>query len=122
MALFALPPAGATVRSPIEEKEVFARQVIAFVAVDDAGGLAEIVRYPFTTRREGQQITITSPEKFVEQYSRIMTERTKQDILSADVDSIFSNWQGFMLGQGGIWFEHVEAEGFRIIAINSLSA
>lgn len=106
---------------PVLDEKTFAEQVIAYVRHDDREALAPLINYPFTIRRNGEQIVIASEKEFVENYQQIINEETKQDILKTDVTQLFQNQYGTMMGNGGIWFESFGEKGLLIYAINDMS-
>lgn len=106
--------------APAYDEAAFARVVIDAAAQGDAVGLSALVRYPLTIRRDGERMTVTDPAGFVAAYDRIIGPEIRADLLSADPENLFANWEGLMIGQGSVWFDGSGGDGYHIIAINDM--
>jgi hypothetical protein len=96
------------------------------IAAGDAEGMAELIAYPLEVKLNGQPTTIDTPEAFAKNYRQILTEPVIQAIANQQVDDLFVNWQGIMIGDGQVWLNGVypnddlsQPVEARIIAINN---
>jgi hypothetical protein len=106
--------------------------VEAFQAIQEAvdGGdpetVAEWVAYPISVDIDGEQMTISEAETFVEYYDSIVTEDIAEIIINQRFADLFVNADGAMFGSGEVWLtaicnnEDCSDTSVRIIAIQSV--
>lgn len=73
------------------------------VADDDKAAFAEWVSYPIKVTADGEEMSIGSPEQFVEHYDNIVTDEIKTAITDQSWADLFVNYQGIMFGNGQVW-------------------
>ena len=73
------------------------------VADDDKAAFAEWVSYPIKVTADGEEMSIGSPEQFVEHYDNILTDEIKAAITDQSWVDLFVNYQGIMFGNGQVW-------------------
>ena len=71
---------------------------------NDSVQIAKQVFYPFHAALEGYKGTVDIYDKksFLKFYHLIFNERMRSYIISENLDSIFSNWEGIALGRGNL--------------------
>ena len=106
--------------------------VAAFQGIQNAvdGGdpdtVAEWVAYPISVDVDGEAMTISDAETFVEYYDSIVTEDIAQTIINQRFADLFVNADGAMFGSGEMWLtsicnnEDCTDTDVRIIAIQSM--
>jgi hypothetical protein len=101
----------------------FVAELQKLVREGDKAGIAERVGYPLRVNRmvDGKRRhgTIRDQKQFVEEYYRLFNHGVRAAILKPDAARcLFANDQGFMIGNGKVWFEETAAKQFRISALN----
>jgi hypothetical protein len=80
--------------------------------------LSEMIDYPIPVNINNDRVMINNAQEFIDNYDTLINDNVKQAILSLDYESIFSNYQGVMLGDGQIWLGSTD-NGLKIIVINN---
>lgn len=100
--------------------EEFGDWIIICIKNNDKENLAELIHYPITPWTNPENGVIKDKQQFIEFYNQIITEDIKKSIVETDLNNIFSNWQGSMLGNGELWFSKItDSEGYFITSINA---
>ncbi|WP_141499699.1 hypothetical protein [Paenibacillus luteus] len=73
------------------------------VAANDKKAVANLIAYPLRVNHDGKSVEITSKKQFISKYNQIITDQVKKKLLAQDVDKVFVNWKGIMIGDGEIW-------------------
>lgn len=76
---------------------------------DDRAAVAALVSYPLHLRGEAELIVETADE-LVAQYEQIFTEAVRAKVLEQQLDELFVNSNGVMIGDGEVWFSGIYAE------------
>lgn len=79
--------------------------------------IANIFSFPMRLNSDKEKIIINSKKDFIINYNQIVTETIIELILKADINELFVNYQGFMIGDGEIWFNPYDG----IITINIIN-
>ena len=91
------------------------------VAEDDRKTVVSMIRYPFATYDLGEKIKdYPTPEDVLADYDLLFNQEVKDAIASANMDNIFANQEGIMLGQGEIWFNNASGE-LKINAVQNIN-
>ncbi|MDB5534136.1 MAG: hypothetical protein JWO28_2451 [Hyphomicrobiales bacterium] len=103
--------------------EDFARDVQKAVSTGDAAWLADHARYPMKAFGKKQTMVIKNRKAFIASASKILGPKLKAAVLAQDLENLFRNYQGVMIGQiQNIWFYNISEGGekndFKIITIN----
>jgi hypothetical protein len=79
-----------------------------------------MVHYPLKFNTSKKNSLIEDRKQFLRQYARIMDAAVRSKILD-DKSSrcLFANWQGFMIGDGEVWFQESSPGLFEIITVNA---
>jgi hypothetical protein len=99
------------------EATVFLSRLQELVRNDDKKALARLVRYPLYFNRGRQKEKIAGEAVFLGRYAEIFTPRVKQAVLEQRPQEINSDHNGYMIGNGEVWFDDW-GQGLRIITIN----
>ena len=106
---------GPTVAS---EARSFLVRLQRIVKTGDKKQLASLIHYPIRVLDGDHSIEISSPSRFVEKYSSILTPDVKHAILAQSATCLFGNGQGMMIGRGQLWFQKESSGDMKIITIN----
>lgn len=98
----------------------FAKHVMKLVKSGKKKALAKMIVFPIRVRLNGEETNIVDAEEFVSHYSQIADKKWKASVLGTDVNEMFSNYMGYSLGDGSVWFsKQVDRKGYWIYAINN---
>jgi len=78
-----------------------------------------MIRYPLAVHIDNRTLRIHTPEEFLHNYDRVMNRAVRKAI--ADPQSfrcLFFSSQGFMIGDGEVWFQKSSAGAYKIISVN----
>jgi hypothetical protein len=106
---------GPTVAS---EARSFLVRLQRIVKTGDKKQLASLIHYPVRVLDGDHSIEISSPSRFVEKYSSILTPDVRHAILAQSATCLFGNGQGMMIGRGQLWFQKESSGDMKIITIN----
>jgi hypothetical protein len=88
-----------------QEIDCFLESLKKAVTQDDPAETAKLLSYPCRWNTKKHHKAIKSEKEFIQNYKFIMTGKVKQAILCTCIDDLFVNSQGFMLGNGEVWFD-----------------
>jgi hypothetical protein len=91
----------------------------AAVRADDLTKVARMVQYPLKVIVGDKRLRIKSRAVFLRDYAKIMTPHVKKMLDEQTAQCLFGNSQGFMVGDGEIWFTEMEKGVHRIISVNT---
>lgn len=125
-----LPPApaqscpGSTVDDNNAQMAVPARAFVqhlqTLVASDDRQQIATLIAYPLRINRGPKNRTlIRSRADFLAHYDSIITPKVRSALANKNAARcLFYNSNGFMIGNGEIWFDGDSASSLKIISMN----
>ncbi len=105
-----------------EEAQTFFNKVKAANAARDARAMAKLVAFPLTLN--GKK-SIKTESAFITRYNEIFNANVIKTVEQQKYETLFSNYQGAMFGDGQVWFSALcdqracETYKLRIIAINN---
>jgi hypothetical protein len=99
--------------------ENFGKQIKLNIMEDKRQEFADLINYPINVTINNKKISINSSEEFIQRYNDIITSDFKNKLSNSYTKYLFSNSMGVMLGDGEIWFDKFNDQGFRIYAINN---
>lgn len=103
-----------------EDPYKFAQEIIRLVEEEKKDELARLISFPIRVDVDGDETYVQNKMEFVEIYDQIANEQWKSGVLHADVSQMISNYMGYGMGSGKIWFaEVIGQEGYWIYAINN---
>ena len=72
------------------------------------------MRFPLRVSTSKKRLEINDREEFLYNYDQILTLKVKAKI-GDEMSSkcLFANWQGFMVGDGKVWFTELSSRTFR---------
>lgn len=88
------------------------------VAQGNKAKVAAFGAYPMNVYTGGKKQTIANAQAFVQNYDAIMTSKVKSAITAQQVNQLFVNWEGVMVGNGEVWLTQSGSSKCSIIAIN----
>jgi hypothetical protein len=74
------------------------------VAANDSSAVARLIAYPLRVNALSGTYKVPNRAAFLGRYRQIFTPKIREAILAQVADSLFSNWQGVMIGNGDVWF------------------
>ena len=88
--------------------ENFAKTIVDLVKNDKKDKIADLVKYPLSTKIAGKKTTIADKAAFIKNYSKIVTADLKKEIVKAKTTDLFARYNGVMLGGNSknIWFNN----------------
>lgn len=101
------------------EAEKFAEEIIDTVNTKDMKALGDMVEYPISINVDGKLTTISNKDEFASLKFKSVFDDEMIDTLNSST-TLFSNWRGFMIGEGNhnIWLSPVEnSSNLKIISI-----
>ena len=107
----------------VTDYAAFKEQFLAFqraVAQDDREQAATFALYPIRVNVGKVAVNVADTDAFVKQYDRILTEDVRKALAAQDVNTLFANSKGIMVGNGEIWFGVAPGtpEKYGIISVN----
>jgi hypothetical protein len=97
----------------------FFRRLQSAVERNDRSAIAGVVFYPL---RVSGEYRIQNRTALLRHFDRIFDAKVRKAITSQVPECIFGNWQGFMAGNGEVWFErYANNPTFKVTAVNSES-
>ena len=73
------------------------------VAKHDAATVASLIHYPIKVNPGKHPFTVKDPKAFIKDYDKIITPDISDAILKQKYETLFSNTQGAMIGDGQVW-------------------
>lgn len=101
------------------DAEKFAEEIINVVDTKDMKALGNMIEYPISINVDGKLTTISNKDEFAKLKFKSVFDDEMIDTLNSST-TLFSNWRGFMLGEGNhnIWFSPSETgSDLKIISI-----
>lgn len=74
---------------------------------NDRKKVAGLIEYPLLTSLHGKRVNIRRAAVLLSHYDEIFDDGVRCAILGASAKSVWGNWQGFMIGNGEIWFDGI---------------
>jgi len=87
------------------------------VAKNNKAAVADSITFPLRVNHNGKSVMIKTKKDFIAKYDKIMTATVKKKLLAQNVDKLFVNWKGVMVGDGEVWLGQTK-DHISIIAIN----
>ena len=94
------------------------------VRTGDKKAIASEISYPLSRQRNCKRqtypyIDAVPHSNSSSAYDRLFTENVKSAVLNPTaISCLFGNYQGFMIGDGQLWFQETSPGNFHIFAIN----
>ena len=97
----------------------FLSELKSAVELSDKTKVAGMAKFPLRVSTPAKRLEIKDREEFLYNYDHIFTP----DIVAKITDEksfrcLFANRQGFMVGDGEVWFREVTPGTFRIVTVN----
>jgi hypothetical protein len=120
----AISPSDRELNTGLSDAEVkaFFEKVKAASAAQDARAMAKLVKFPL---RVNGKMSVKSSRRLIARYSNVFNNVVTQAIETQRYETLFSNYQGVMMGDGQVWFNKVcrqkacTSYATRIIAVNN---
>jgi hypothetical protein len=128
-AMFAAPGARAAENTHMTNTGMTDAEVRTFLielkraaSTRDVKGMAALTKFPL---RVNGKTSIKNERAFIGKYRKIIKKRVRLAIEKQPYETLFSNYQGVMIGDGELWFARVcdqpacTSQSPRIIAVNN---
>ena|SRR5258708_3931651 len=100
--------------------EKFFHNLQEAMARGDRVRIASMVSYPITVMIAGRKVRLRNRAEFLRRYNVAINLRVKHAVAGQNVENLFVNYQGVMIGDGEIWFNQPSrSKLIKIIAINN---
>jgi len=95
-----------------EDFKKFFQEFQKFVEEDEKEQIANLIQYPLRN--------VENKEEFLLSYEELFNVKVKTAVRNQNIEQIWRNYQGVMIGYGEIWFsQRPDGNGYWIIAINN---
>jgi hypothetical protein len=102
-----------------KRSRAFLRKLRSAVREGNKRQVASMLRYPIDVSIADKIFRVNNPEEFMHNYERIVDGSVKAAILDEKPSRcLFSNSEGFMVGDGEVWFDEVSPGVFKVITFN----
>ncbi len=97
----------------------FLSELKSAVEQDQRSKVAIMIRFPLKVGTPKKRLVIKDREEFLYNYEHILTAKVKAKI-GDEMSSkcLFANWQGYMVGDGEVWFTEMISGALKIITFN----
>jgi hypothetical protein len=97
----------------------FLSELKSAVEQDQRSKVANMIRFPLKVGTPKKRFVIKDREEFLYNYDHILTAKVKAKI-GDEMSSkcLFANWQGYMVGDGEVWFTEMTSGALKIISFN----
>lgn len=85
----------------------FFQQLQTAVRTGNKTALASMVSYPMRATHNGKRIQIRTRQQFLQMYPQLFNRAVVCAIKKAKDSDVWGNYQGFMIGNGVIWWDAV---------------
>lgn len=121
----------ASTRPDCPDAIAFFQKLQMAVKAGDKAQLASMVSYPLRTSQHGQRVQIRNRQQLLQAYSQVFKPAVECAIKAAKPSAVWGNYQGFMVGNGVIWWDQIIPASvknpqpnsgkypFKIIAVNN---
>lgn len=96
----------------------FLASLKAAVRASDKDRIAAMVRYPLRVNTKRGHRSVRTRAEFLKDYDRIFNGAVRASVVSQSPDCLFANWQGVMIGGGGVWFQQQKNGAMRTETLN----
>jgi hypothetical protein len=85
------------------QEKTFVQALKVAISNNDKHWVATHVLYPITEDINGRAVEIKNSTQFEKRYNDIITGNVKNAVITQDLNNLFTNSQGVMIGNGQIW-------------------
>ncbi len=97
----------ASTRPDCPEAIAFLLKLQVAVNAGDKAQVASMVNYPLRAGLNGKNVQIRTRAQFLKDYPKLFTPQVICAITSARNSDVWGNYQGFMIGNGVIWWDQI---------------
>ncbi len=102
-----------------KESRAFVASLKAATEANDRTSVSSMIRYPLAVHIGDRTFRVHTSEEFLHNYDRVMNRAVRKAI--ADPQSskcLFFSPDGFMIGDGEVWFQKSSAGVYKVITVN----
>jgi len=86
------------------EAEAFLLRLQTNAVAGNADGIAESVFYPINVTVNGQTVSLTSSDEFIQNYNQVFNDKILTALSETATDALMSGAEGISIGDGELWF------------------
>jgi hypothetical protein len=102
------------------KSRIFLRHLQDAVRNGDKSQIARMTQYPLKVFSGNDTILVRDRKQLISTYNDVFVESVRRRILDDKASRcLFANAQGFMIGNGELWFTQFGNDDFKIISINT---
>lgn len=95
-----------------QEEVTFVKSLQVALESDNRNWISESLSYPLKVTTQNGEKIVSNKEELLNDFESIFNCEIKKSVKQQDLNNIFSNWQGLMLGSDGqVWITTVEDDG-----------
>jgi hypothetical protein len=99
----------------------FLARLQSAVTKNNKQDIAKLTQFPLRINQHGKSSFVKSKAEFIANYPTIFTKKIKQVIAKQQLQNLFVNSQGVMLGNGEVWArpaDPAKSQALKVIVIN----
>jgi hypothetical protein len=101
------------------QSRAFLKRLAPAIRADDQEQVASMLKYPIDVHIADKKFAVHNQEEFLRDYGRIVNRSVKAVILDEKSSRcLFSSPEGFMVGDGEVWFKEISPGVFKVITFN----
>jgi hypothetical protein len=102
-----------------KESRTFVTSLKAATDANDKTTVSSMIQYPLAVHIGDKTFRAQTPEEFLHNYDRIMNSAVRKAISDPQSSRcLFFSPDGFMIGDGEVWFQKTAAGVYKVITIN----
>ena len=102
-----------------KQSRAFLGKLSKAVQEDDKKRVASMLHYPVNVHIADKTFPVHNPEEFMRNYGRIVNRSVKAKLLDEKSSRcLFSSPEGFMVGDGEVWFKEFSPGVFKVFTFN----
>jgi hypothetical protein len=102
-----------------KESRAFVASLKAATDANDRKAVSSMIRYPLAVHIGDRTFRAHTPEEFLHEYDRIVNSAVRKAIGDPQsLKCLFFSPQGFMIGNGEVWFQKVSEGVYKVLYIN----
>lgn len=102
-----------------KESRAFVASLKAATDANDRKAVSSMIRYPLAVHIGDRTFRALTLEEFLHEYDRIMNSAVRKAIDDPQSSKcLFFSPQGFMIGNGEVWFQKVSEGVYKVLSVN----
>lgn len=102
-----------------KESRAFVASLKAATDANDRKAVSSMIRYPLAVHIGDRTFRAHTPEEFLNEYNRIINSTVQKAIDDPQSSKcLFFSPEGFMIGNGEVWFQKASDGAYKVFSIN----